>query len=304
MMISAENSVVRRVTWVGATVNVCLSLLKLLTGWLGHSQVVIADGVHSLSDLSTDVVILVGVRYWGRPADESHPHGHRRIETLVTLSIGLFLVAVATGLLCSALLRLAGDSFAVPGALPLVAAVVSVVSKEILYRWTAAHGRRVRSMPLIANALHQRSDALSSMPAVVAVAASVLVPRLAFLDSVGTAAVSLFIYHAALKVLLPALAKLVDSGADAATRDRILSIAQSTDGVRDVHGVRTRYVGCYSLSVDLHIEVPSEMTVKAGHDISEQVKQRLLEGEESVVDVVVHLEPHESVGQRRNWAPG
>jgi len=250
--------------------------------------------VHSLSDLSTDVAILVGVRYWDRPADETHPHGHRRIETLVTLAIGLSLAAVAAGLLLAAVRRLADGSFAVPTALPLFAAVVSMLSKEILYRWTAGHGRRIRSMPLIANAWHHRSDALSSLPAVAAVAASVSMPRLAFLDSVGTVAVSLFVFHAAIGILRPALAKLVDSGADAVTYGRIVSIAQTTDGVRDVHSVRSRYVGCSSLSVDMHIEVPADMTIKEGHDISELVKRRLLAEEDEVVDVVVHLEPYEA----------
>ncbi len=291
-----QNRVVRRVTLAGAAANACLSVLKLVAGWLGHSQVVIADGVHSLSDLSTDVVILVGMRYWGRPADETHPHGHRRMETVVTLVIGLSLVIVAAGLLATALRSLANRAFSVPTTLPFVAAVISALSKEGLYRWTVSHGRRVRSMPLVANAWHHRSDALSSLPAVVAVGACVFVPRLAFLDSVGTVAVSLFILHAALKILRPALSKLLDSGVDAATRDRIASIARATDGVCDVHGLRTRYVGCSSISVDLHVLVPAEMSVKEGHDISELVKQRLQEQEEEVVDVVVHLEPYDASG--------
>ena len=284
---------IRRVTWTGLAVNLSLAAVKLAAGIAGNSQAIIADAVHSISDMSTDVAILVGVRYWTRPADTGHPHGHRRIETMVTLGIGLVLAAVATGLVWHAVVTLHEGYTGPPGWIAFAAGVVSVGSKELLYRWTASVGRRVKSMAVVANAWHHRSDALSSVPACLAVAGAAIDPAWSFLDHVGAIAVSLFIYQAAFRIVLPAFQKLIDSGAPEADLEQIRAIALATTGVRCVHAIRTRYVSGSSLAVDLHIRVDSDMTVRAGHDISETVKQRLIAGGPEVIDVVVHLEPYD-----------
>ncbi len=282
---------VARVTWVALATNLALCGLKFAAGIVGKSQAVTADAVHSLSDLSTDAAILLGIRYWIRPADKSHPHGHSRVEILVTTGIGLVLVVVALGIVWNAITTLSAKHASPPGLVALVAAAVSVVAKEILCRWTMAKSRALRSMPLLANAWHQRSDALSSLPALVAVAVARLRPGWAFVDHIGAVVVSLFILRAAYRILRPELTKLIDGAAPAGTVAAIHRLAGSVEGVLHIHRVRTRYVGGSNLAVDLHITVDPHMTVREGHDISETVKERLIAGGLDVVDAVVHLEP-------------
>lgn len=279
-----------RVTVVGLAVNVLLSIFKLVAGVVGASRAMVADAVHSISDLSTDVAVLVGMHYWNRPADQCHPYGHRRIETLVTVVIGLVLGVVAIGIVRDALMTIREPHLRPPGGLALVAALVSIAGKEALYQWTARVGRRVGSPALMANAWHHRSDSLSSIASAVAVAGARLVPGLPFLDHIGACVVGLFILHAAWKILWPALRELADRGVSARESDRIASVAAQTPGVEQVHKIRTRYIGTRVL-VDLHVLVNPEMTVSRGHDIAEDVKARLLQGLPRLVDVVVHLEP-------------
>ena len=288
---------VLRVTWVGLGANIALSILKLAAGIIGRSQAIVADGVHSLSDSSTDVAILVGVRYWTQPPDEEHPHGHRRIETVVTVFIGVLLAAVAAGLTYNALATLHERDAGSPGVIAFAAALVSIVSKEMLYRWNLSVGKRIKSPAVIANAWHHRSDALSSIPAALAVAGAAVSPSWSFLDHVGAVVVSLFILQAAWRIAWPALGQLVDTGATRMDRERIRTIALGTDGVEMVHAIRTRHIGS-GLQVDLHILVDGRLTVREGHDISRAVKQRLLSEGPDVVDVVVHLEPYEESQER------
>jgi cation diffusion facilitator family transporter len=177
-----------------------------------------------------------------------------------------------------------------PTGIALGAALLSIVVKEGLYRWTAAEGRRLDSPALVANAWHHRSDALSSIPAAIAVAVAVINPRLAFVDRIGAVAVCVFILYAAFKIITPALAQLVDTAAPADERRRLEEIAVSVDGVRDAHALRTRYVGP-KLAVDLHVVVDPELSVEQGHDIAERVRLALIEGGPKVDDVLVKIEP-------------
>jgi len=282
---------VRRVTGIGLAVNLILSALKFVGGVVGSSQAVVADAVHSLSDSVTDVAILVGVRYWSKPPDAEHPHGHRRIETLITTVIGVLLAGVALGLVFNAIVTLRDRHGGPPGWIAFAAAVISIVSKEILYRWTVRTGRRIKSTAVIANAWHHRSDGLSSIPVAAAVAGAALSPTWSFLDHVGALLVSLFILQASWRIAKPALGQLIDTGASDEERDEIEAIALAVDGVKLVHAIRTRYIGS-GVQVDLHVKVDADMTVREGHDISELVKQRLITDGPEVVDVVVHLEPY------------
>lgn len=283
---------VRRVTGAGIVANLFLSALKFVCGIVGSSQAIVADAVHSLSDTTTDAAILVGVSYWSAPADEGHPHGHRRVETFVTLLIGALLAGVAAALIYNAVTTL-GEEHARPlGWIAFGAALVSIVSKEILYRWTVAVGKRIKSSAVMANAWHHRSDSLSSIPAALAVLGAKIHPAWAFLDHMGAVVVSIFIFQAAWQIARPALGELVDAGAPEQDRERIRAIAMETDGVRQVHAIRTRYVGS-GLQVDLHVLVDSAITVRRGHEISGAVKHGLLAEGPDVVDVVVHVEPFE-----------
>jgi cation diffusion facilitator family transporter len=251
---------------------------------------VVADAVHTISDCSTDVAILVGVRYWTKPPDAEHPHGHRRIETLVTIGIAALLAGVGLGLAFTALVRLSRDTTEVPEWIALGAALVSIITKEALYRWNVRVGRRIRSTALVANAWHHRSDALSSLPVAVAVAAAAIHPAWAFLDSVGAIIVSVFILKAAWGLGRPALGELVDTGAPREQRGQIERIVRATEGVASVHAIRTRYSGP-GLHVDLHIQVDGDLTVREGHHIAGRVKHRLLAEGPDIIDVVVHIEP-------------
>ncbi len=282
---------IRRVTWIGLAINLVLSAFKFAAGVWGRSQVMVADAVHSLSDSATDIALLVGVHFWSKPPDEGHPYGHRRIETVVTIFIAAALAAVGVGLAFRGLATLQEHHASPPTKIAFIAAIVSIVTKEILYRWTVTVGKRVKSSAVIANAWHHRSDALSSVPAALAVAAAIFVPSWSFLDHVGAVVVSLFILHAAWKIGRPALAQMVDTGASEKVRRHIRSIATETDGVEAVHAIRTRYLGS-GIQVDLHVLVAPDLTVLRGHEISEDVKKRLLASVPDVLDVVVHLEPN------------
>ncbi len=281
---------IRRITWVGLCANVCLSAAKFAGGILGGSQAVVADAVHSLSDTTSDVAILVGVRYWSAPPDKSHPHGHRRIETAISLFIGALLVSVAVGIAGHALKGLQEGGGEAPGWIAFIVALVSIVSKEILYHWTVDVGKRTKSSALIANAWHHRSDAVSSIPAALAVLGTRLNASWFFLDTVGAVVVSLFIFHAAFRIAWPALTQLTDAGAPENDRKVITQLALDNQGVRKVHAVRTRYIGS-GLQVDLHVLIDGDLTVREGHTISGTVEKRLLEDGPDVVDAIVHIEP-------------
>ena len=287
-----DRNVIKRVTLIGMVVNVVLAALKFAGGVIGGSQAVVADAVHSLSDMTTDVAILVGVSIWGKPADDTHPYGHRRLEPMVTLGIGIVLAGVAAGILYNAVSTITEPHEKGPEWIAFWAALVSIVSKEVLYRWTAAAGRKIRSMSLVANAWHHRSDALSSIPAALAVAGAAVKPAWAVLDHIGAVIVSVFIFKASYDIARPAFDTLIDHGAPDDVIGELERIATETRGVQSVHKIRTRYISGESLTVDLHITVDEHLSVRDGHDISEEVKRRLIELGPDVIDVVVHLEPH------------
>jgi len=286
---------VRRITWAGLAVNTLLSALKLVCGLLGNSQAVVADGVHSLSDGSTDAAILIGVRYWSSPPDAGHPHGHRRIETVVTMGVGLVLAATAVAMALRALTTMQEQHAVPPGWLALGAAVVSLAAKEVLYRWTFRVGKHIGSSAVIANAWHHRSDAFSSIPAALAVAGARLSPSWYFLDHVGAVVVSVLILGAAVRITWPALRQLADVGASEGELRLLEGVALLTPGVESVHAVRTRQLGS-ALEVDLHVLVDGRMTVQEGHAVSEDLKRRLIEQGPGIADVVVHLEPYDPSG--------
>jgi cation diffusion facilitator family transporter len=279
------------VGWIGLFTNLALAAIKMTAGTLGHSHAVVADAIHSLSDVATDVALLAGVRFWAKPADERHPHGHQRIETLVTVLIGASLAAVALGLMWDAIVGGHSQGSLTPTPVAFAAAVLSIAVKEVLFRWTLAEGRRVDSPALVANAWHHRSDSLSSIPAAAAVAVAVVVPGFAFVDRIGALVVCVFILLAAKRILTPALSQLIDTGAPREDRRNIRQIALGVEGVQDAHAIRTRYVGP-NLAVDLHIVVDAELSVEEGHAIGERVQQRLLDNGPKVADVLVHVEPH------------
>jgi cation diffusion facilitator family transporter len=283
---------VRQVTWIGLAVNIALSILKFMAGLLGRSQALVADAVHSLTDTTTDVAVIIGSYYWARPPDSDHPYGHHRVETVVTLFVGFVLCAAGLMVGWEALRSLQGEPARQPKTIALIVAAVSIVGKEALYRWTAAVSRRIKSPALAANAWHHRTDAISSLPVFLAVGGAMLFPQWSLLDRVGAVVVAIFIVHAAFKIIWPGLRELVDAGAPTEICREIMALARQNPQVQQAHGIRTRYVGSRIL-VDLHVVVDGGLSVKEGHDIAEDVKHRILQNGPEVIDVSVHIEPEE-----------
>lgn len=287
-------SQVRFAGWMGLVVNLALAAAKLSAGLLGHSQAVVADAVHSLSDTVTDIALILGVRYWSAPADERHPHGHRRFETLVTVFIGLMVAAAAVGIGWDAVTSFGRPSHP-PSAIALAAALLSIGVKEALYRWTAKMGKKTGSSALVANAWHHRTDALSSVPVAIAVSIAMIDHRFAVVDQIGALVVAVFVLHAAFRIIRPALDELVDAGAPKAHRKELERLALEVEGVRAAHALRTRYIGS-ELAVDVHVEVDADLSVADGFAIASKVKKDLLRRGPDVADVVVQIEPHEGEG--------
>lgn len=289
---NSTEGIVRRVTWLGLYVNLVLAAIKFAAGIFGRSQALVADAIHTLTDLTTDIAVIAGSHYWSRPPDENHPYGHRRLETLVTVFIGVVLIAAGIGIGWKAVSTLHEQHATPPGWIAVLAAVVSIVCKESIYRWTAATGRRVKSTALAANAWHHRTDALSSVPVLIAVAGARIFPGWSFLDHVGAAVVSIFILHASIKIIWPGLSELIDVGAPTEIRKRIRDIALKNEDVLQVHDIRTRYISS-SIQVDLHIVVEGLITVREGHEIADDVKARIIDAIPEILDVVVHVDPPE-----------
>jgi cation diffusion facilitator family transporter len=288
---SESQHLIRRVTWIGLVINVCLTVLKFAVGLVGKSQAVIADAVHSLSDLVTDFAVLFGVRFWEAPADDEHPYGHHRIQTLITIVIGFSLAFVALGILCNTASAFQRKEALQPGWIALLGPFCAIVLKEILYRWTVAVGKKTHSGAVIANAWHHRSDALSSIPAFLSVFLARLNPAWAFFDPLGAFIVALFILKVSWDIIKPELLELTEHAASARDRGEIERIVDAVSEVKSVHKIRTRKMGS-GILLDLHIEVDAEMSVKDGHLISQRVKRELIEKGPNVIDVVVHLEPY------------
>jgi cation diffusion facilitator family transporter len=280
----------KRITWIGLGINLFLTAVKFITGIAGSSQAVIADAFHSLSDIITDVAVLLGVRYWTAPADEDHPYGHSRIETIITAFIALALFTVGAGIGWNAISTIRDADVVRPGLIAVIGAAFSIVLKEYLYHWTVRIGKSIKSQALIANAWHHRSDAFSSIPALIAVLLASLLPGLAFIDHLGAFIVSLFIIKVSWDLIKPTLSELTDRGADQRDIERIKTIALEVEGVKEVHAIRSRRHGS-GFFLDLHVLVDDDKTVRDGHEITRNVKQRLLERGPDIIDVVIHLEP-------------
>ena len=281
---------IRFVTYVGLCLNLLLSCLKFYAGYFHGSQALLADGVHSFSDAFSDIAIIIGSYYWSKPADQQHPYGHRRIETVVTLIVGLLLIMAGLGIINEAVESSQSSVKHFPDAIAALVAFASIIIKEALYRWTRAEGKRVKSPALIANAWHHRTDAFSSFPALVAIAGAILVPSWGFLDQVGAVVISLFIFYAAYEIMQAGINELIDTSASPETCETIVAIVRQIQGVQEVHGLRTRFSGS-GLYVDLHVLVDGHISVTSGHDIAEMVQGHLLDAELDICDIIVHIEP-------------
>ncbi|MEW6647484.1 MAG: cation diffusion facilitator family transporter [Pseudomonadota bacterium] len=281
----------RRVTIVGAVVNLLLSIGKVVIGVIGGSPALVADGIHSLSDLLTDIMVVWAAKHGSKDADEDHPYGHGRIETVSTVILGLVLLLVAAGIIYDAASRLFHpERLTHPGMLALVMAAISVLSKEVLYLYTLRVAKRIRSNLLKANAWHHRSDAISSIVVIVGIAGTMA--GLPYLDAIAAAAVGLMIAKIAWDLGWHAVHELVDTALEAERVEAIRRVIQSVDGVNELHTLRTRRMGADAL-VDVHIQVDPLLSVSEGHHISERVRQQVIREIDEVQDVLVHIDPED-----------
>lgn len=287
------------ITVIGVVINIILSAIKWIVGYFGNSQALIADGVHSFSDLTTDLSILFGVKYWLAPADREHQYGHQKIELLITIFIAVMLAGVGIGILIKAIMSLNSDYIEAPSLLAFIVAVLSIISKEWLYRYTVNEANKLKSSALKANAWHHRSDAISSLPVAIVIILATIFPKLKFLDSVGAILVSIFIIYPAYKMFKEAISSILDEGVDKNTLDEIERISLQTKDVKEVHDIRTRKIG-ETIFIDMHILVDGNISVQEGHNICEEVKLNLMKSNEDILDVLIHLEPFNETESKKN----
>ncbi len=281
---------IQQITLIGLVANVFLSIIKFLIGIFGNSQAVSADALHSFSDTSSDFIILFGVKYWTAPPDEDHPFGHHKIESFITILIGLILIVVACAIGYEGVSLLLEDTHPQLNPVVTLGPLISIFVKEILFKMTYKVGIETQSSALKANAWHHRTDAISSIPVLVAVTATIIDPRLAFLDQVGAIIVSAFIIKVGLTILFTNINDLLDTGISKEKIDTIEKTIVAQKNVKGVHKLRTRKLAHY-IYIDLHLEVDGNMSVVKGHQISENVKKTLLKTNPKIIDVMVHLEP-------------
>ena len=286
---------IRRITLWGMLVNILLTAGKFAIGFLAHSQACIADAVHSLSDFTTDIAVLVGVRFWSAPADSDHPHGHQRIEALITLFIGVLLCVTALSMAINAIKSIGQtEDGTVPGWPVFFVALASIVSKEILYHCTVAVGNACHSSALVASAWHQRSDAISSIPVAIVAAAGHFWPHVTYLDAIAAILVSTMLLKTAWSIVWPCLKELSDQGVTPTELENMRRIAASIPGIEDVHELRTRRLG-HGILLDMHVLVDRNMSVEEGHRLCEEAAMAIRHKMPVVLDVLTHLEPMNSV---------
>lgn len=284
-----------RVTFIGFVVNLVLSLLKLAAGILGRSGAMIADAVHSFSDLATDVVVIVFARISAKPRDDGHDYGHGKYETLATILISIALGIVGVGILVNSIgavrVVLDGGLLPRPGLVALVAAVLSIAAKEILYRYTVREGRAIDSPSVIANAWHHRSDALSSFGTLVGIGcAYFLGDRWRIADPIAALIVAVFIFKVAFDLIRTGLGELLEKSLPEETEREILRIVTLDPAVREPHNLRTRRIGA-AIAIEVHVRVDGAMSVACSHALTVGIERRLRErfGEETMI--AVHVEP-------------
>ena len=281
----------RRVTVVSLGTNVLIATGQLLIGLLGHSQALVADGIHTLSDVVTDGMVLFALKHGAKEADREHPYGHGRIETAFIVVLGVALIAVAAGIATNAALRLADPAgLRIPAPLTLWVAAATIAAKEGLYRYTVYVARRYHSNLLRANAWHHRSDALSSVMVFVGIAGSLAgIPSL---DGIAAVGVALMVARIGWELGWNAVKELVDTALEQEEVEAIRRTILAVDGVKALHLLRTRRTGGRAL-VDVHIVVDGRISVSEGHHISETVRATVMDRFESVTDVMVHIDPED-----------
>ena len=280
-----------RVTFVGLWINAFLTLIKIGVGIIGQSAALIADGIHSLSDLASDLLVIIAIKLGAREADYEHPYGHKRFETLATVILGLGLIIIAVSLGWNAGERiLHPETLLVPSHETLGIAFISILANEWLYHYTKRIGKQTRSKLLMANAWHHRSDALSSVIVLLGIAAVLL--GYPFADAIAAIFVALMVGKIGLKLVLESIKELVDTSLSEELVQEIRREIKMTHGVVSIHLLRTRQMG-EDAYIDAHIVVDSRISVSEGHVIGDKVRENLIQKFDDIVDVLVHIDPED-----------
>lgn len=286
----------KKVTWVGFFSNTILTIFKIFAGIQGHSAAMIADGVHSLSDFMTDIVVLVGFQFIEKPADEKHQYGHGKYETIATLIISgaLFLVGwkiLSNGVITIYNVLFNGEVLSRPGMIALLAAFISIIAKEALYRYTKFIGEKINSSAVIANGWHHRSDAFSSIGTLIGIGGAVILgEKFTLLDPIASVIVSVFIFKVAYEILYPSINELLESTLDQDDVDKINALLTQSDQIIGYHKLRTRKIGSYK-ALELHLEFEENISLKAAHDLTTILENKLMDvlGDGSLI--TLHMEP-------------
>lgn len=294
-MTDQREKTIYRVTIVGSVVNLLLVIFKFIAGVVGRSSAMVADAVHSLSDLISDVVVLVFVKVSSKPEDSDHAYGHGKYETLASVIVGVLLLLVGLGIFYDGAVSVVrffrGEIIEQPGWLALVAAVVSIVAKEWLFRYTIGYARKVDSAALKANAWHHRSDAISSVATLIGVSFAIFLgARWRVMDPIASIAIAIMIAVSAVKIAWPSLGELLETSLPEATVSKIRKSISEVPGVLKVHNLRARRNG-HSYIVDVNIHVSPDITVKEGHEIATNVEKTLQRELGPDIIIYVHTEP-------------
>ena len=292
---SSREKGIYKVTIVGSIVNFLLLVFKFFAGIAGHSAAMLADAVHSLSDFITDIVVIVFVRIAGKPEDKGHDYGHGKYETLATAIIGLLLLCVGFGIFwngaSSIYTFLRGGQLESPGVVALVAALVSIVSKEILYQYTVIQGKKLNSQAVIANAWHHRSDALSSIGTSIGIGGAILLgDHWRVLDPVAAVVVSFFIMKVSVRLLIPCVDELLEKSLPEDVEKEIEQTVLSFPGVSQPHHLRTRRIGNY-YAIELHVRMDGKITLEEAHSTATAIENKLKEMFGKGTHVGIHVEP-------------
>lgn len=297
VLIMDRTSKVTFVTLVGSVVNIVLTVFKILAGIMGRSTAMIADGIHSLSDLLSDIIVIVFVKISSKGRDKNHDYGHGKFETFATLIISLMLIVVAANLMSGGIGKIkaiiGGEQVSSPGMIAFWAAVASIIFKEALYHYTIIQGKALNSPMMIANAWHHRSDAISSIGSLIGIGGVIFLGnKFVILDPVTGCVISIFIFVMAVRMSVPAIKELLDVSLPDEVEERIEATAKTIPGVIELHELKTRREGP-GIIMEGHLVLHSDISLKEAHNISKKVEESLRKEFGPETQISLHLEPED-----------
>ncbi len=294
-MANNSNNKARKVIWLGFIANLLLTLLKLVAGVLAKSSAMVADGVHSISDFATDLIVLGGLSVASRPRDHNHKYGHGKVETLVTAFVGGVLLLVGIGLFYNGVMKIysvyQGNVLQQPGMAALYAAIGSILVKEFLFRYTIKVGNQTNSQAVKANAWHHRSDVYSSFGTLLGISGAIFLgQKWVILDPLAAVIVSIFIFKIAIKITRNTLLELIETSLPKEHEDEIIQLASRVSGVHDPHELKTRKIGNH-IAIDIHIKVKNHLNIEEAHKIATDLEKTLRNNYGKETFISIHTEP-------------